>query len=284
MSWPARVSHQSAAASGTVSGSASDHHPRDHLPARHPAGDRRSFDVTPRRREDRAGDEQVSEPVPALAAATRKGERHKHGGADRRGCPELPRDAFVCPQDGDHRRGQRHQRREDGDVGRRRPLERERNQDRPPEDGAEHRDEQRSQVGGRRPRQASQRERHQGQRACDRCPAHGGHGGVEPAHSHFRQRHREREEEDAEERPGQTLVPPLRRHIPRRGPLRRCALRDFRGHHLRYRAGDGAGFIDSPTSRATLAAGGCLPRSERDQLTDILPVSRSHQAWCSASS
>ena len=122
------------------------HDPRDHLPAGHRARDGRSLDVAPRRGEHGADHERVRNEIGAVGAAAGERERHQRRGAGARGRPELPAHPLVRPQDGDQGRRERHEGGDHGDVCRRRALQRECQQDRPAEDGAEHRVDQRAQV------------------------------------------------------------------------------------------------------------------------------------------
>jgi len=108
----------------------------------------------------------------------------------------------------DQRGRERHERGDHRGVRGRRPLEREREQDRPAEDGAEHRQEKRPQLVAQRPRHAAPREQNDGKRARDRSAARRRQERVEPHDCDLRQRHREREEHDAEQRPCHAFAPP----------------------------------------------------------------------------
>ena len=57
-------------------------------------------------------------------------------------------------------------------------------------------------------RATSQREQREGHRTGDDCPAHRGQVGAEPAARPLSSSAPRREEEDSDERPDQTLVPP----------------------------------------------------------------------------
>ena len=128
--------------------------PRDHLPARHRARHRRALDVAPRRREDRADDEHVGDQIAALAPPRESANATSAAvpaPAAAQNC-QLTRSCVRSTAISAVVSGMNAA--ITGDVGRRRALQREREQDRPAEDRAEHRDDQRPQVLARRQRHA----------------------------------------------------------------------------------------------------------------------------------